>query len=137
VRLLATALAKRMTAAHMYRHSPLQIRERKVNPAIPAIGRAKEGEQGLVLVYWQQLPVAKCPPLRRKIERENPDFRKEWLGHSELLLVETLPSNPQRAGAIGSVSRPAISFSTTITTNAVRDQRERLRESVNKLGIHL
>ena len=71
---LPAPLAQGEVPAHMYRHGPLKIGQRKVDPAIAAIGRAKDGEQRLVLVNRQELPIGHGPTLGGKIEGTDFNF---------------------------------------------------------------
>jgi hypothetical protein len=73
--LLTTALAERVSAANMDGRAGAQVWQGKVDSSIAAECRAKQREQGLVLIDGQKLPVAERPALRRKNERHDPDFR--------------------------------------------------------------
>ena len=83
MRLLTCALAERMARAGMDRHAPLQIRQAEIYPAIPPECRAEQGEQGLILVDRQQLPVAQRPTPRRKYETHQANFGQKRLCHDQ------------------------------------------------------
>src|SRR2546430_4947511 len=77
VRLLAATFPQRVTLAHVNRRSRLKVGQPKVSAPIATVSSTQQREQRLVLVYGQQLPVAKRPALGRKSERHDPDLRKK------------------------------------------------------------
>src|SRR5436190_22462783 len=81
VRLLAPSFSENKTRSHVNRHATYQVREAKVHAAVAAIGGAEEGEERLVLVDRQQLPVAERPPLRREAKTHDSDFGKKRFSH--------------------------------------------------------
>ena len=83
--LLASPLAKCVAVAGMYRRISLQIRQREVHPPVAAVGRAKQGEERLVLVDGQQLPIAQRPAFRGEVEGHDPNFGKKGFGHGNFL----------------------------------------------------
>src|SRR6185295_9774299 len=58
----------------MHWGSALQIRKREGRLAITAIGCSQEREEGRILAYRQELPIAECPTFGRKVEWKNSDF---------------------------------------------------------------
>src|SRR6185503_14138757 len=87
-RLDAAGLADQERAAaarsHVERHSAAQIGQRERALAVAAIGRADQGEQGLILGNRQQRPVAEAPAVRIEIAPEHADFADEWSAHDLL-----------------------------------------------------
>src|SRR5438445_7183634 len=55
---LATALALNVTLAEVYRHSPLQIRQRECRLSVTAVGRSEKRKQRLILIDRQKCTVA-------------------------------------------------------------------------------
>src|SRR5689334_5840020 len=66
---------------HVNRHLATQVGECKSGLSVPAVGSAKQCEQRLILVYWQELPVAKSPALGGEVKRHDLDFAKERFRH--------------------------------------------------------
>ena len=58
MRLLAAFFAQSVPPAHMNRRVALQIRQRKVYPAVAAVSSAQQTEERLVLINLQQLTIA-------------------------------------------------------------------------------
>jgi hypothetical protein len=85
VRRLSPEFAQGNAAARVNRHAALQIRESKIHSSIPAIGRAQDGKQSLVLVYRQQLPIAEGPSLWREIPTDDLYLTQKWFRHAAIL----------------------------------------------------
>ena len=81
MRRLASLLAPDKALALMKRSISLEIWQREVGLAIPAVGRAQQREERLVLVDRQLLSVAERPALRGEVEAHDFDFAKEWFSH--------------------------------------------------------
>src|SRR5215510_14413748 len=59
----------------------LHIRKRKGRLAITAIGCSQQREEGCILAYRQELPIAECPTFGRKVEWKNSDFSDKRISH--------------------------------------------------------
>ena len=81
VSLLSPTLAQRMSAPDMDRGTPPQVREGEVYPSIATERRPQQREERLVLVDWQQLPVAESLALGREAEGHEPDLRQKRFRH--------------------------------------------------------
>src|SRR4051794_15100983 len=79
--LLTTELAEGMTGAHVSGCPALKVWQREVHAPISTERRTEQGEQRLVLIDRQQLPVATRPELGREPEGHQPDLREERLSH--------------------------------------------------------
>src|ERR1700761_2234379 len=71
----------------MDRRAALEIRQAEVHPAVAAVGRSEQGEQGLVLVDGEQLPLAQGPPLWCEAERHYLDLGQKRCTHTVSLPV--------------------------------------------------
>src|SRR5438477_3188497 len=72
-------------AAYVNRHTASQVGKGKGCLPVAAIHRAQQREERLILVDGKQLPIAKRPPLWRKVPTDYLDFTHKWLRHSFLL----------------------------------------------------
>lgn len=72
--LLATPFAQSKSIASMDRDTTTQIRQGEVDPAISAKGRTKQGEQCLILVDGQKLPITQRPTFGGKHKTKNPNL---------------------------------------------------------------
>src|SRR4051812_7085841 len=79
----AAGLAKRERLAKMDRHLPPQVWQGERGLPVASVGCTEQREQRLVLIDRQKLSVAQRPAFRWEIERDNLDFGKERLGHSQ------------------------------------------------------
>ena len=61
----------------MDRHPAPQIGEPEGRSAVAAINRAEQAEEGVVLAYGQELPVAKRPAANGEIASEHDDLAYE------------------------------------------------------------
>src|SRR5687768_15771926 len=77
----ATSFAQRVSATKMIWNPPSQIGQRKIRLPVPSIGCSQQREQSLVLINWQQLPVAESPTFRREVEAKDPDFGQKRFRH--------------------------------------------------------
>src|SRR6266576_348847 len=99
MRLLTGLFAQRVGVAGVNRRSTLQVRQRKSGLAIPAISRAEQGKERLVLVDRQQLSIAQRPAFRRELETHDSDFAQEGFSHKS----KHLRAQPDRAIEYGFV----------------------------------
>ena len=81
VKFLAARLAQGKTLTLMDRRPAAQVRQREGGLPVTAVSGAEKGEQRLVLVDRQKLPVAERPTLGREIPRNNFDFTHKWCAH--------------------------------------------------------
>src|SRR3989344_2977462 len=81
VAFLADARAQWQGGAAMHGAATPQIRQAERGAPVPAVGGAKDGEQGLVLVDGQQLPMAEGPAFGREGETAQRDFAEVGLQH--------------------------------------------------------
>src|SRR5947207_5648340 len=81
MRLLTGLFAQRVAVAGVNRRSALQVRQGKIGLAVPAISRAEQRKERLVLVDRQQLPIAQRPAFRRELETHDSDFAQEGFSH--------------------------------------------------------
>ena len=78
---LASCLAQRKPVPGVNRAGPLEIGQLKRVDAVPAVGRAEQREQRLVLAYGEGLAIAESPTLRSESEGDDFDFGKERRAH--------------------------------------------------------
>src|SRR5689334_3786009 len=83
---LAGAKAEREKAVKMDGDPGAKIGQRKIDAAVAAVIGAEQSKQRLVLVYREQLTVAKGPSLGREGETYHPDFSDEGFCHNRLAL---------------------------------------------------
>ncbi len=75
----AAFFAERMTVAEMHRDLTLQVRQRECGLPIASVSCAKQREERLVLIDWQELAIALRPALWRIVETHDLYFRQKWL----------------------------------------------------------
>src|SRR5882762_2897033 len=63
----------------VHRSAALQVGQREGRLAVAAVGGTQQREERGVLREGQELPVAPRPTFRREVEREDADFRDEWI----------------------------------------------------------
>jgi hypothetical protein len=65
----------------MHWGAALQIGKREGRLAITAVGCSQQREEGCILTYRQELPIAECPTGGRKVKWKNSDFSDKRISH--------------------------------------------------------